>query len=84
MVVCAVICEFGSCSKLASQQTIPERRLVSSVPKSSRRERNFSMQRPEAKNPPERPLFVGRDRERGKWAAGIPQKRPISDRPRFF
>jgi hypothetical protein len=27
------------------------------VPKFSRRERNFWLQRPEAKNPPERPLF---------------------------
>src|SRR6266851_5027086 len=35
----------------------PERRLVSSVPKSSRRERNFWMRRLEAKNPPERPLL---------------------------
>src|SRR5258706_9421427 len=41
----------------AVQQTIPERRLVSSVPKFRRRERNFSMQRPEANNPPERPLL---------------------------
>src|SRR5258705_11827793 len=45
------------CSKLESQQTIPERRLVSSVSKFSRRERNFWMQRLEAKNPPERPLL---------------------------
>jgi hypothetical protein len=42
---------------LASQQTIPERRLVSCRPKFSRGERNFWMQRPEAKNPPERPLL---------------------------
>src|SRR5258708_6181444 len=47
----------GRCSKLAFQQTIPKRLLVSSVPKFSRRERNFWMQRPEAKNPPERPLL---------------------------
>jgi hypothetical protein len=32
-----------------------ERQLVSSGPKFSRRERNFWMQRPEAKNPLERP-----------------------------
>src|SRR6266446_6835366 len=44
-------------SKLASQQTIPERRLASYRPKFSRGERNFWMQRPEAKNPPERPLL---------------------------
>src|SRR5258706_15711606 len=42
---------------LASQRTIPERRLVSCRPKFSRGERNFWMQRPEAKNPPERPLL---------------------------
>ena len=48
---------FRSCSKLASQQTIPLAPAVSCRPKSSRRERNFWMQRPEAKNPPERPLF---------------------------
>src|SRR5207244_3767181 len=47
----------GSCSKPASQQTIPERGLVSCRPKFSRGERNFWMQRPEAKNPPERPLW---------------------------
>src|SRR5258708_5323229 len=47
----------GSCSKLASQQTIPERRPVSGRPKFSRGERNFWMERPEAKNPPERPLL---------------------------
>src|SRR5260370_15558832 len=47
----------GRCSNLASQQTQFPRRLVSSVPKFSRRERNFWMQRPEAKNPPERPLL---------------------------
>jgi hypothetical protein len=35
-------------SKLAVQQTIPARRLVSSVPKFSHQERNFWMQRPEA------------------------------------
>src|SRR5258705_12263049 len=43
----------------------------------------FWMQRPEAKNPPERPLLSAETRERGKWAAGIPQKRPIFDR-RWF
>src|SRR6266403_5484904 len=47
----------GSCSKLASQQTIPERRLVSCRAEFSRGERNVWMQRPEAKNPPERPLL---------------------------
>ena len=47
----------GRCSNLASQQTQFPRRLVSSVPKFSRRERNFWLQRPEAKNPPERPLL---------------------------
>jgi hypothetical protein len=47
----------GRCSNLASQQTQCPRRLVSSVPKFSRRERNFWKQRPEAKNPPERPLI---------------------------
>src|SRR5258708_37005282 len=45
------------CSKLESQQTIPERRLVSSVPKFSRRERNFWMQRLEAKSQPKTPLI---------------------------
>jgi hypothetical protein len=34
-----------------------DRRLVSSVPKSRRQERNFWMQRREAKKPPERPLW---------------------------
>src|SRR5207244_4342827 len=38
-----------------SADPIPERRLV--VPKACRRERNFWMQRPEARNPPERPLL---------------------------
>jgi hypothetical protein len=55
---------FPSCSKPAFQQTIPERRLVSCRPKFSRRERNFWMQRPEAKNPPERPLISV---ETGTW-----------------
>src|SRR5258707_10395817 len=53
----------GSCSKLASQQTIPERRPVSGRPKFSRGERNFWMERPEAKNPPERPLLNLRSEE---------------------
>src|SRR6266478_5777937 len=35
----------------------PEHRLVSCHPKFSRQERNFWMQRPEGKNPPERPLL---------------------------
>src|SRR5258707_15864921 len=52
----------GSCSKLASQQTIPERRLVSCRAEFSRGERNFWMQRPEAKNPPERPLWSAETR----------------------
>src|ERR1700730_2323316 len=65
------------------QKTIPERRLVSSVPKFRRRERNFWMQRREAKNPPERPLISV---ETGNLKIDVqesPQKRPISDRRQF-
>jgi site-specific DNA recombinase len=38
-------------------KAVVKRRLVSCHPKFSRQERNFRMQRPEAKNPPERPLL---------------------------
>src|SRR5258707_9490541 len=51
--------------------------------KSGRRERNFWMQRPEAKNRLERPLIsteIGRP-HRGRRIS--PQKPPISDRRRF-
>jgi hypothetical protein len=44
---------FRSRAKLTFRQPIPGRRRAS---KSSRQERNFWMQRPEPKNPPERPL----------------------------
>ena len=50
----------GNRSKLASRQAVPG--LVRSAPNSSRQERNFWMQRLEAKNPPERPVIVARDR----------------------
>jgi hypothetical protein len=52
--------------------TIPERWLVSSVPKFSRGERNFWMQRREAKNPPERPLLAA---ETGNSKIGVKNPR---------
>src|SRR6266851_9051022 len=61
----------------------PERRLVSSVPKSSRRERNFWMRRLEAKNPPERPLLSAETGEMEDRRQDPPQKRPLFDQRRF-
>src|SRR5260221_14649874 len=52
--------------------------------KPGRRERNFWKQRPEAKNPPERPLLSA---ETGKLKIGMKnprRKRPLFDRRRFL
>src|SRR5260370_8313893 len=62
---------------------IPKRRLVSYGPKTQSPERNFWIQRPEAKNPPKRPLLSAETGKVENWRQDPTQKRPLFDRRRF-
>src|SRR5258708_39080511 len=62
---------------------IPKRRLVSYGPKTQSPERNFWIQRPEAKNPPKRPLLSAETGKVENRRQGPTQKRPLFDRQRL-
>src|SRR5258708_18483358 len=62
---------------------IPKRRLVSYGPKTQSPERNFWIQRPEAKNPPKRPLLSAETGKVENRRQDPTQKRPLFDRQRL-
>src|ERR1700730_3263132 len=68
----------------ASQDSEPPNRQTALCrSKRCRRERNFWTQRPEAKNPPERPLLSAETGDLKIRRQECRQKRPVSDRRRF-